>query len=51
MMSRSDVYLKIELEHADDEQPQRLAAEICRQVKKIYAVRKAEVSNIVSPAE
>jgi hypothetical protein len=50
-MARSDVYLKIQLDHLDEEKPQRLAAEICRQVKKIYGVRSAEVSNIVSPSE
>ena len=50
-MARSDVYLKIQLDLPDEEKPQRLAAEICRQVKKIYGVRSAEVSNIVSPSE
>ena len=51
IMARSDVYLKIQLDHLDEEKPQRLALEICRQVKKIYGVRSAEVSNIVSPSE
>jgi len=51
IMARSDVYLKIQLDHLDEEKPQRLAAEICRQVKKIYGVRSAEVSSIVSPSE
>jgi hypothetical protein len=48
MMRRTDLHLKIELEHAEDEQPQRLAAEICRQVERMYSVRKAEVSNLIS---
>ena len=47
-MPRTDLHLKIELEHAEDEKPQRLAAEICRQVEKIYGVRKAEISNLIS---
>jgi len=51
MMPRTDLHLKVELEHGDDEQPQRLAAEICRQVEKIYGVRRAEVSNLISRDE
>jgi hypothetical protein len=50
-MSRTDLHLKIELEHSEDEQPQRLAAEICRQVEKIYSVRKAEISNLIARDE
>ena len=48
MMPRTDLHLKVELDHSEDEQPQRLAAEICRQVEKIYGVRKAEVSNLIA---
>ena len=51
VMPRTDLHLKIELEHAEDEKPQRLAAEICRQVEKIYGVRKAEISNVISRDE
>jgi len=50
-MSRVFVYLKIELELAEDEKTQRLAEEICRRIQKIYGVRSAEVSSIVSPTE
>jgi hypothetical protein len=50
-MRRTDLYLKIELEHAEDEQPQRLAAEICRRVERLYGVRAVELSNLVSHAE
>jgi len=51
VMRRTDLYLKIELEHAEDEQPQRLAAEICRRVERLYGVRAVELSNLVSHAE
>jgi DNA gyrase inhibitor GyrI len=44
---RTDLYLKIELDLPDTEQPEKLAAEICRQVSKIYGVRSAEVQNMV----
>ena len=49
-MTRTLVYLKVELEHGDDEQSARLAEEICRRIQKIYGVRSAEVSNIVAPS-
>lgn len=48
-MTRTDLYLKIQLDLPDTEKPEKLAAEICRQVKKIYGVRSAEVQNIISP--
>ncbi len=50
-MTRTVVYLKVELEHGEDEKAPRLAEEICRRISKIYGVRHAEVSNIVSRAD
>jgi hypothetical protein len=47
MMRRSDVYVKVEVALEDDENPQKLALEICRQIERVYGVRKAEVQNIV----
>jgi phosphoribosylformylglycinamidine (FGAM) synthase PurS component len=47
-MARTALHLKLELEHGDDEKPEKLATEICRQLLKIYAVRSAEVSSIVT---
>jgi len=49
-MARTDLYLKIELDLPDTEQPDKLATEICRQVSKIYGVRSAEVQNMVERA-
>ena len=46
-MPRSDLYLKVELELDERESPERLAAEICRVIRKVYGVRQAEVSNII----
>lgn len=48
MMARTHVYLKVELDLDDKEKPEKLAAEICRQIKKIYGVRSAEVSSIIA---
>jgi hypothetical protein len=45
---RTDVYLKIVVEHDPPDTPQKIAAEICRQVQKVYGVRRAELSNIVT---
>lgn len=44
---RYDLYVKVELDIDDREKPEKLAAEICRAVQKIYGVRSADVSNIV----
>jgi len=50
-MARTDLYLKVELEHGDDEKPEKLATDICRQLRKMYGVRSAEVSNMVARQE
>ena len=47
-MPRIDLYLKLELDLPESEQPDKLASEICRQLQKIYGVRSAEVQNMVS---
>jgi hypothetical protein len=47
-MSRSNLFLKIEIEHDEDETPEELGAEICRQLMKIYGVRSAELSSFTS---
>jgi len=46
-MPRTDLYLKVELDLDDKESPERVAAEICRLVRRVYGVRKAEVSSMV----
>ncbi len=47
-MQRVDLYVKVELELDDDETPDRIAREICRNVEKLYGVRSAEVSSRVT---
>jgi hypothetical protein len=49
-VQRTHLHIKIELDHGDDEKPEKLAAEICRQLLKLYGVRSAEVSNLVTDA-
>jgi hypothetical protein len=47
-MKRVDLYIKVEVELDEEETPERVAREICRQVEKIYVVRRAELSNAVA---
>ena len=47
-MARSDLYIKVTVDHDDDERVDRLGAEICRQVEKVYGVRDAELQNYVT---
>ncbi len=51
-MPRTDLFIKVEIEHDESEPPERLAAEICRRVLKVYGVRAAELSSaVVRPEE
>ena len=44
-MSRTNLFIKIEIEHDPDEAPERIAAQIRRQLLKVYGVREVELSN------
>jgi len=46
-MARTDVYLKVELDLDEKDSPERVAAEICRMLRRVYGVRAAEVSSMV----
>ena len=47
-MKRIDLHVKVVIDLEDGENEQRLAAEICRAIEKVYGVRRAEVSNVIS---
>jgi hypothetical protein len=47
-MRRMDLYIKVTVDLDEDEKPERVAGEICRQVEKIYVVRSAELSSIIA---
>ena len=47
-MKRVDIYVKVEVEVDEQEEPDKVAREICRQVEKLYIVRSAEPSHIVT---
>jgi hypothetical protein len=48
VMPRTDIYLKVTVDHDRDEEPQKIASQICRQVEKVYSVRKAELSSFLT---
>ncbi|MCU0226361.1 MAG: hypothetical protein MUF01_01870 [Bryobacterales bacterium] len=50
-MPRTDIYLKVEVEHDREESPEALAAELIRQLKKAYVVRSAELTNFIRRGE
>jgi len=43
-MKNVDIYLKVEVDLDESEDSQRFAEELCRILKKVYAVRRAEVN-------
>lgn len=43
-----DLYIKVEVTLEEDEKVERVAAEICRQIERVYVVRKAELSSAVA---
>jgi hypothetical protein len=47
----TNLFIKVEIEHDDEEKPQKLGAEICRQILRVYGVRSAEVSNFTAVEE
>jgi hypothetical protein len=47
-MKRVDLYIKVEVDLDEEESAEKVAREICRQVEKIYVVRKAELSSAVA---
>jgi hypothetical protein len=47
-MKRVDLYLKVTIELDENEKPEKVASEICRQLEKMYVVRSAELSSTVN---
>ena len=47
-MKRVDLYIKVTVDLDEEEQPERVAREICRQIEKLYVVRSAELSSTVN---
>jgi hypothetical protein len=47
----TNLFIKVEIEHDEEENPRKLGAEICRQIQKVYGVRSAEVSSFTAVEE
>jgi hypothetical protein len=48
LMPRTDLYLKVVADHDEVDTPEKLAAEICRLIKKVHGVRSAELSSFIT---
>jgi hypothetical protein len=47
---RTNLFIKVIVEHDQKELPEKLGAELCRQLERNFVVRKAELSS-VAPVE
>lgn len=45
-MAAVDIYLKVETDLDESENPRRFAAELCRILERVYGVRRAEVMSL-----
>jgi hypothetical protein len=50
-MKRTNLFLKVEVEHDKEEKPERLGEELCRMLRKLYGVRDAELTNFTRAEE
>jgi hypothetical protein len=47
----TNLFIKVEVELAEGEAPEKLGAQICRQILKVYGVRSAELTNFTAVDE
>lgn len=50
-MARTDLHIKVVIEHEENEKPERIAAEVIRAVERLYPVRGASLSSAVPHAD
>jgi hypothetical protein len=48
LTKRTHLFFKVAIEHDAEEAPEKLGAEICRQLMKVYGVREAELSSFTT---
>jgi hypothetical protein len=48
---RTNLFIKVVVEHDAKEKPEKLGAELCRQLEKNYIVRNAELSSFAPTDE
>jgi hypothetical protein len=47
-MVRTHLFFKVEVEHDEEERPEKIGEEIGRQLRKLYVVRSVELSSVVT---
>ena len=47
-MIRTQLYLKVEFDHPEPKEAQKIATEIARTVRRLYSVRHVEIQNSMS---
>lgn len=47
-MMRTQLYLKVEFDHLEPKEAQKISAEIARTVRRLYGVRQVEIQNSMS---
>jgi hypothetical protein len=47
-MRRTNLFFKVEIEHDEDESPEKIAAELARMLARFYSVRAAEVTHFTT---
>jgi len=50
-MVRTHLFFKVEVEHDEEESPEKIGEEISRQLRKLYVVRSVELSSVVTELE
>ena len=50
-MVRTHLFFKVEIEHDEEENPEKIGGEIERQLRKLYVVRAVELSSVVTQPE
>jgi hypothetical protein len=50
-MVRTHLFFKVEVEHDEEEPPEKIGEEIRRQLRKLYVVRSVELSSVVTRPE
>ncbi|MGO4879613.1 MAG: hypothetical protein ACLP59_02185 [Bryobacteraceae bacterium] len=50
-MQRTNLFFKVVVEHDEEDRPERLGSDICRQIVKIYGVRSAELTSFTRVEE
>lgn len=48
---RAHLFFKVEIEHGEEENPEKIGEDIARQLRKLYVVRSVELASVVTQPE